>query len=148
MRVCGFDERSEAWIEKSADRDDVLTEKAPNLKNASSRSIVSSTENTGLHASDQSTTSSLSLAKAESRMVSRSKMIVLLVIALAAAACGISTYWFTKAGEEEKFRLQVRLETRGLSPTWYSLMRLCLCPVPVPVPAVVLQSCLLPLLPF
>ena len=74
---------------------------------SSSSSILTSTENTG-HQTDQSSTSSFSLARAESRMVQRSKMLVFLAIAFAAAGCGIATYFFTKASEEEIFRRQVR----------------------------------------
>jgi hypothetical protein len=59
------------------------------------------------HAGEEST-GSLTIAKAETRAVNRSKVMVLLVIAIAAAACGTATYFFTSAEEKDNFHRQVR----------------------------------------
>jgi hypothetical protein len=71
-----------------------------------SASLSSGTETN--HTGGVSNDSSISLARAETKAVNRSKIIVLLVIAIAATACGTATYFFTKSEEEDDFHSQVR----------------------------------------
>jgi hypothetical protein len=60
------------------------------------------------HTGEVSNDSSLSIARAETKAVNRTKIIVLVVIAIAATACGAATYLFTKSEEEDDFHSQVR----------------------------------------
>jgi hypothetical protein len=69
-------------------------------------SVYSSTDHTGKH-STHSSTSSLSLARAETRWVRRIKVLVLVVMALAAATCSVLTYIFVQASERQSFEHQV-----------------------------------------
>jgi hypothetical protein len=62
------------------------------------------------HTGEVSNDSSISIARAETKAVNRSKIIVLAVIAIAATACGAATYFFTKSEEEDDFHSQVRRE--------------------------------------
>jgi hypothetical protein len=55
-----------------------------------------------------SSNSSTSLARSETRRVTRSKMVVLLVISLAASAFGILTYFFVQGEETNNFEAAVR----------------------------------------
>jgi hypothetical protein len=89
---------------------------SPSLSSTSSKpSILSSTDMGGssrLRSDDGGASStagsSLSLASAESRMVFRSKLLVFLVLFVAATACGITAYIFAKETELQEFRQQVR----------------------------------------
>jgi hypothetical protein len=60
------------------------------------------------HTGEVSNDSSISIARAETKAVNRSKIVVLAVIAIAATACGAATYFFTKSEEEDDFHSQVR----------------------------------------
>jgi hypothetical protein len=60
------------------------------------------------HTGEVSNDSSISIARAETKAVNRTKIVVLAVIAIAATACGAATYFFTKSEEEDDFHIQVR----------------------------------------
>lgn len=77
-------------------------------ESSSSKSVETSTENSGF-ATNRST-SSFSLAKEETRVVFRIKILVLIVIGVAALTCGIWTYVFVTSSEHELFRQKVRCD--------------------------------------
>jgi hypothetical protein len=80
-----------------------------NDENEKSQSLSSeSAEGTETNHTGVSNDSSISIARAETRAVNRSKIVVLAVIAIAATACGAATYSFVKFGEEDSFHSQVR----------------------------------------
>jgi hypothetical protein len=102
-------------VQKSNDDEDEDEEESSVQDSTSGRgggSVYSSTDHTGKH-SAHSSESSLSLARAETRWVRRIKVLVLAVMALAAATCGILTYIFVKASERESFEHQVRTCARN-----------------------------------
>jgi hypothetical protein len=72
---------------------------------AESASLSAGTETN--HTGGVSKASSLNIARAETKAVNRSKVVVLVVIAIAATAFGRATYLFTKDEEEDDFRSQV-----------------------------------------
>jgi hypothetical protein len=84
---------------------------SPSLSSTSSSpspSILSSTDPSHRKSDDASTLGSslsgLSLAATESRMVLRSKLLVFLVLFVAAVMCGVSAYIFAKESELDVFR--------------------------------------------
>jgi hypothetical protein len=91
---------------KSEAKQDTMSDNDENEQSSESASLSSGTESN--HTGGVSNASSISLARAETNAVNRSKIVVLAVIAIAAAACGAATYFFTKSEEEDDFHTQVR----------------------------------------
>lgn len=71
----------------------------------STTSFKSSTKNGG---ADNSSEESSSLAKAETRAVNRTKLLVLLVLFAAASAVGVATYLYAANTEQKQFEEKVR----------------------------------------
>ena len=69
----------------------------------STTSFKSSTVNTNQNSSEESS----SLAKAETRAVNRTKLLVLAVLFLAASAVGVATYLYARNTEQEEFEVKV-----------------------------------------
>jgi hypothetical protein len=80
---------------------------ASTSSDSDSLSSTTQTNNTGRD-TQGSNDSSLNLAREETKAVNRSKLLVLGVIAIAAAACATATYLFTRSGEKEDFKSAVR----------------------------------------
>lgn len=68
---------------------------------------ISSTTSNNFPSDSKSGASTFSLANSETRLVLRSKLIVYLVIAVAAAALGAATYFFIRNGETAEFEATV-----------------------------------------
>lgn len=98
--------QSSAPSTKSEAKQDTMSDNDENEQSSESASLSSGTESN--HTGGVSNASSISLARAETNAVNRSKIVVLAVIAIAAAACGAATYFFTKSEEEDDFHSQVR----------------------------------------
>jgi len=70
----------------------------------------------------ESTEESSTLAKAETRAVNRSKMLVLAVLFMAATAVGAATYVFAQNSEQKDFQQQVRQRRQCLCLTSHSIV--------------------------
>jgi hypothetical protein len=68
----------------------------------------SSTDKSCINNDDGCSNSSINLARSETKGVKRSKMVVLLVISLAASAVGTLTNFFLRGGETKNFETAVR----------------------------------------
>jgi hypothetical protein len=99
---------SEKRIETMSDNDAFLHEGDNRSLSSESASLSSGTGTDTNHTGEVSNASSISITRAETKAVNRSKIIVLAVIAIAATACGAATYFFTKSEEEDDFHSQVR----------------------------------------
>ena len=69
---------------------------------------TSSLKSSTMHTNQNSSEESSSLAKAETLRVRRSKLLVLMVLFLAAAAVGVATYIYTRNTENATFETKVR----------------------------------------
>lgn len=68
---------------------------------------TSSLKSSTVHTNPQSSEESSSLAKAETRLVKRSKLLVLCVLFLAATAVAAATFVYTRNAENNTFETQV-----------------------------------------
>jgi hypothetical protein len=100
--------QSEPKEDTMSGNDEFEHEKDNRSLSSESASLSSGTGTDTNHTGEVSNASSISITRAETKAVNRSKIIVLAVIAIAATACGAATYFFTKSEEEDDFHSQVR----------------------------------------
>jgi hypothetical protein len=112
-------------IETMSDNDEFEHEKDNRSLSSESASLSSGTGTDTNHTGEVSNASSISITRAETKAVNRSKIIVLAVIAVAATACGAATYFFTKSEEEDDFHSQVRRDL-SVAQCYRPLVFLCI----------------------
>ena len=101
------------FIETAADESSSHSSSGPsNAQDHTSSSFNTSTNTTTNNKDSTQTSESSTLAKAETRAVNRTKLLVLAVLSIAAMGVGFATYWFTRQSETHEFENKVGLNGR------------------------------------